>query len=494
MQLPHLFLLLLGCALPAAEARMGYRNDGSDVWPEARPPLRWNETTGEGVRWATPMPDISNASPIIAGNLVVTCSEPDSLIAVDRTTGRIAWQQVVDAFVLQGKPQRRAEFEKLYPLFHSQHLRSAKDSPDKRTWQHQTVKRFASLDVPHPHWFECGYTAPTPVTDGKRIFLRFGTGIVACYDLTGKQLWAALHETGDNTDLELNYPSPLLTDGKLIITYTPRTKTTGGSAAEYQGLIAYSADTGQVLWTTPFFRTPGWACGGPVLVDAGSTQVVVSSGGVVVRVSDGRILNKKLGDAPPHYDYIGITGEASTPSVVGDIVYFVEMPSHGQGKSEANRPRQDANYTYAVRLRVDGDQLQHERLWESKNLSPGRVHACYLVHEDLLYLMDRDLSLAVLDATNGQLKHKGRITIATADRAKVGHWRYPSWAVAGGKIHVNLDGGVFQVWQPGAPPKVQAENLLAPETSKWVPSRMCFHEDAIYVRTDRMLYCLAEKK
>jgi outer membrane protein assembly factor BamB len=37
--------------------------------------------------------------------------------------------------------------------------------------------------------FYHGYTVPTPVTDGKRVFVLFGSGVVACLDFEGKVVW-----------------------------------------------------------------------------------------------------------------------------------------------------------------------------------------------------------------------------------------------------------------------------------------------------------------
>ena len=31
-----------------------------------------------------------------------------------------------------------------------------------------------------------GYSSPTPVSDGQNVFVLFGTGVAACYDLDGK--------------------------------------------------------------------------------------------------------------------------------------------------------------------------------------------------------------------------------------------------------------------------------------------------------------------
>jgi hypothetical protein len=34
-----------------------------------------------------------------------------------------------------------------------------------------------------------GYSAPTPVTNGKEVYVAFGNGLVACFDLDGNRRW-----------------------------------------------------------------------------------------------------------------------------------------------------------------------------------------------------------------------------------------------------------------------------------------------------------------
>src|SRR5207244_3632590 len=61
--------------------------------------------------------------------------------------------------------------------------------------------------------------SPSPVTDGKIVVTMFGTGDVAAYDFSGKQLWARNigKEYGRIANMWLYGSSPLLYKGRLYI-------------------------------------------------------------------------------------------------------------------------------------------------------------------------------------------------------------------------------------------------------------------------------------
>ena len=71
-----------------------------------------------------------------------------------------------------------------------------------------------TLPGTHP---TAGYSAPTPVTDGKEVFVAFGNGLVACYDLEGNRKWLKLIE---HSKLSFAHSgSPILAGDKLVIQF-----------------------------------------------------------------------------------------------------------------------------------------------------------------------------------------------------------------------------------------------------------------------------------
>ena len=82
-----------GTTAPAGDV-VGWRGDGSGSFPDATPPTEWSKT--ENVVWKTPMPAHSNASPVIVGDRILVCADPDTLICVNKADGKVLWSKPND--------------------------------------------------------------------------------------------------------------------------------------------------------------------------------------------------------------------------------------------------------------------------------------------------------------------------------------------------------------------------------------------------------------
>ena len=178
--------------------------------PEKNLPSKWTQT--EGVKWSLDLPGISGATPIVSGERVFVMSpDPENkqwLIAVDRKTGKVAWKQnLADGALAKGRGNS---------------------------------------------------TSPSPVTDGKTVWALVGTGQLAAFDFSGKQVWA--RDLGkDYGKFNINWvygSSPLLFGGKLYVLVLQRTPADGsypgiteadkGDRESY--LLALDPATGKTLW------------------------------------------------------------------------------------------------------------------------------------------------------------------------------------------------------------------------------------------------------
>ena len=94
----------------------------------------------------------------------------------------------------------------------------------------------------------CGYSAPTPVTDGQVIYACYGSGIVCCYDLEGKRRWSRYFDLPAGPQYGRS-ASPVLAGGKLLITLS--------------NLMALEPGTGASIWQAekaePSYGTPAVA-------------------------------------------------------------------------------------------------------------------------------------------------------------------------------------------------------------------------------------------
>jgi len=152
--------LLVGTA--AGADWPGWRGPtGQGICAEKDLPLTWGGKEQENILWKVPLPgqkekarqDQNQSSPIVVkGRVIVTASY---------------WPMGTDT--------------KEYP---EHHVVCYQASDGKQLWD-VTVK-------PGP-WklndLRGGYTAPTPASDGERLFVLFGSSVLAALDLDGKLLW-----------------------------------------------------------------------------------------------------------------------------------------------------------------------------------------------------------------------------------------------------------------------------------------------------------------
>ncbi|HUU42949.1 MAG TPA: PQQ-binding-like beta-propeller repeat protein, partial [Planctomycetota bacterium] len=163
----------------------------------------------------------------------------------------------------------------------------------------------------HSHIQATGFTTPTPVSDGKHVYIYLGWGIAACYDLDGNRKWASLA-----TDLggvgAFNNNTPVLAADRFVILRNVQMR-------------GFDAKTGEVAWTTPDVRQQahvdvwhGFGTGGNYSAALCTFKLggvdVVYLNSAIVRVSDGTMYSHA-------YENFG-SNPRGTPVVLGDSLYY----------------------------------------------------------------------------------------------------------------------------------------------------------------------------
>lgn len=450
-------LLLLG-AFPALAAEpIGWRTDGSGSYPTAQPPLEWSTT--KNVVWKTPMPGYGVSHPVILGQRLFVCSEPATLLCLDKGSGKVLWEktcQYSEAEVpKEVQKQLEDELAKVAELDRKQaavqkeldaQFRSLKDTVTRE----EIEKRVNPLRVkiedlkkekltltlaerytqPKQHTV-AGYSAPTPVTDGADVFVEYGNGLVACYTLDGTRKWLKLVE--HTTLTYAHSASPVLAGGRLIVHFT--------------ALVALDPKTGDEVWRLP--HPPSY--GTPLAARIGDVAVVFTPKGVLVRAQDGKVLADKLGSCG-----------ANSPTLHDGVVYY----------AHAN--------AMAFRLKdLSIEPGKTTAFWKGKVKSVGYGFSSPVVHDGLLYACNDQGVLSVLDAATGQSVYEERLNL--------GGSIYPSISATGKYIYVSSDTGTTAVLQPGREFVELARNKLEPFRSSLV-----FEGKRVYVRTEKQLYCIGE--
>src|SRR5262249_6062992 len=136
----------------------------------ANPPLKWNAETN--ITWKAELPGSGSATPIVWRDqvFVVTAVKTDREAKPDELP----------------KADPRCEIKTKPPThFYRFEVLCFDRNTGKLRWQ-----RTAGEAVPHEgHHPTHSYAAGSPATDGKRLFVSFGSFGVCAYDLAGNLLW-----------------------------------------------------------------------------------------------------------------------------------------------------------------------------------------------------------------------------------------------------------------------------------------------------------------
>lgn len=208
-------------------------------------PLTWNAT--RNVRWQLAIPGRGHSTPVVAGTrLFLTTAIPTGkvtrpagrsragggaddglehrfeVIAVDRETGKIAWQ------------------------------------------------RTAAIATPHEgyHRQYGSFASNSPVTDGTRVFAFFGSRGLYAYDLNGTALWTRDFGVQMRMDLAFGEGTPLaLHDNRLLLHFD---HLDGGF------LVMLDPATGREIWRVKRTERYNWAA--PYVANHGGQRQIIMSG------------------------------------------------------------------------------------------------------------------------------------------------------------------------------------------------------------------------
>lgn len=181
---------------------------------DAPAPTRWDVPAGRNLRWSIEVPRDGSSSPIVWSNHVFLTGADGGigeLYAFDADTGHLRWRH------------------------------EARDVP-------------GSPPTPPKTSEEVGLAAPTPTTDGLRVYAMFGTGDLLACDFEGRRVWA--RHLGVPKNPYGHSSSPIVIRGRLIVQFDDET---GGR------LLALDVATGQTIWETRRAVRPGWST--PVAAD-----------------------------------------------------------------------------------------------------------------------------------------------------------------------------------------------------------------------------------
>ena len=322
------------------------------VAPNADPPVRWS--TSENIRWKLDLPGQSNATPIIWGDRVFVITATES----ERTVGQLSAQKAEPPGGYRTtRPKNYYQFQ-VYCI---------NRKTGKILWQRMAVE-----SVPHEgHHKNNTYASGSPATDGKRLYVTFGSHGLFCYDLDGKPIWQR-----DLGDMITRFgwgegASPAVYGDILAVNWDHE-----GSSAVY----VLDAATGETRWRQNRDEETTW--GTPLIVKhRGSEQLILNA--------TRRVTSYDLASGKVLWECGGQTAvPISTPVTLDDMVICMT----GYRASAA----------YAIPLDSTGDITGTDSIRWSYNRNTPYVPSPLLYGQRLYFTKVNQAVLSCLEAKTGK--------------------------------------------------------------------------------------------
>ena len=448
-------------APPAASppACVGPYGDGSSTWPEARPPLAWDIQEGTNVLWRADLP-AGGPQPIVVGDRLLVVAEPDTLLCFQKETGKPLWSRACGIWEVLGD-KARAEYDAL-------------SDKEKDAWLGRRLG--GRTDRP-----------AGPVSDWKYVYVHYGTGLAACYDLDGNRRWVV--RTYLSGAVLLVAEGGLVVEGDPTALWTlggpPAAPPAGGKGKargqEEHALVGLDPATGARRWAA---AVPGRLQAGHVKLlrlrgAAGRLDAVVTSADQVLDAASGRLLLERLDIDPNGHYAVSQDADHLFYTAMGDRL-AVRFWLDGAGRP-AYRPLWFSHYEVTGFFNVMTTAVScHGLLYNyGQVLERGPHCPCAQVEVNALDVATGRTVARVKPVLENAVNH-GIVPAAAGD--------YVFFCDAGGGSHGGLQGhGQTAAVRAGPEPHLAARNLVDQGTG-WPP---VFDGPRLYLRGPRAVTCIA---
>jgi outer membrane protein assembly factor BamB len=316
---------------------------------------------------------------------------------------------------------------------------------------HEVWRTIVHEAVPHEAGHSTNsFASSSPITDGKHLFVSFGSQGVYCLDMNGKQIWSRDLGQMQTRNAFGEGGSPALHGDTLVVPWDHE----GPSS-----LIALDARSGATKWRTDRDERTTWAT--PLIVEhAGKTQVVTN--GTTVRsydLADGRLLWECGGQ---------VTNPIPCPIRLADSV--ICMTGY-QG-----------NAIYAISLDATGDARDSDFVrWHSNDAAPY-VASPTLYKGRLYFTKSRDGIMSSVIADSGEVGIPQTRIPEIRDM-------YASLVAAADRIYCTSREGVTTVIKHGD----QFEVLSVNKLGEPVDASPAIVGNRMYIRGAEHLFCIGEQ-
>lgn len=403
------------------------------VAPDANPPLLWDETEGENIRWKTAIPGRGHSTPVVWDDFVFL-------------TTAIAFGEPMSP-----RPSTAPGNHDNLPVTHRHKFvaLAVSRSSGKILWQ-QTLREAVPDEQGH---YSASLASNAPVTDGEHVFVFFGSFGLYCLDFNGKLIWEAdfgmmqtRHGHGEGC-------SPALYQDTLVINW------------DHEGesfIVALDKKTGKQYWKVPRNEVTSWAT--PIIVEhQGKAQVVVSG--------TGRLRGYDLATGTVLWECDGLSANIVASPVSDRSLVFA-------GSSY------DTKSLLAIRLDgATGDITGTDRVAWTRSRGTPYVPSPLLVDGFLYFLSHYQGIVTRVDASTGE-DRPGPFRLPGIKNV------YASPVAAAGRIYLTDLDGTTVVFSSGEAPRPLGLNRI----SESVSASAAIAGRDLFLRGEKHLYCLAESE
>jgi len=400
----------------------------------ANPPIKWDTNTN--IKWKATLPGRGSATPIVWGDqiFVLTASKTDR----------------------EAKPNERPKTDERFQTkteapkhFYRFEVLSFDRSTGAEKW-----RKTAAEAVPHEGHHEThSYAGGSPATDGKRLYVAFGSFGIYAYDLSGGLLWKrdlgrinsrlgwgeAVTPVVHGNSLVLNWDQEGVGDSKLIV---------------------LDAATGQTRWEAKRDEKTSWNT--PLIVEHGGKTQVIVNGTTRVRSYD-------LADGKLIWEVGGMTTNAIPSPLSANGLAYVMSGYRGAA-------------AVAVSLDATGDLTDSGKVaWRYAKGTPY-VPSPILYDGRLYFTQGNTGVLTILDSKTGK-------ALLSNERLSGVSQFYASPVAAAGRLYFVDRQGTTVVFKAGDQPGLLATNKLADP----VDASPVIVGNTLFLRGQKFLYAIEEK-
>lgn len=421
-------------------------------WPEWRGPTLngmargdaptvWSDT--KNIKWKTEIPGRGHSTPVIWGDKI--------FLTTAIQTG--AAPQPAPAEEQGDQTQRRgrgpgggagARIEHRFELI------CIDRKTGKVIWQ-----KTARVATPHEGYHRTygSFASNSPITDGRHVYVSFGSRGLFCYDLNGKLIWQK--DLGVQMRMRLQFGegvAPALDRDRLIIHY------------DHEGesfIVALDKRTGKEVWRAARDEQSSWST--PLIIEhGGRRQVIVSATGKVrsYDVQTGKVI----------WECGGLGSNVIPAPIYHNGVVYV-MSGHRNPK------------LMAIRLGKEGDLTGTDAvLWShTRGIS---YTASPVLHDGKLYVLTDSGQVSCFNIATGEPYYQ-QVRLPRPYNFKA------SPVGANGKLYLASEDGDVIILKLGDKFEVLATNKLEDQT--FIASPVIV-EGELFLRSQNHLYCISESK